>query len=73
MTSPTENDRWQRFHAAVDSLPEQQRQVFDMIWCLGGAQKAVAETLGVSEKTVKQRWKSAKQAVKAATDYPGPA
>ncbi len=70
ITSVTEADRWQRFHAAVDGLPEDEREVFQMAWYVGAEQKEIASALGCSESTVQRRWRRAKSKVEGATDDP---
>jgi len=61
-------ERWERFHAVVEKLPEDQREVFSLIWYLGLEQQAVADALGTSLRTVSRRWQEARQAVRAAVD-----
>lgn len=51
---------WAEFHAQVDQLPEDERAVFDLIWYQELSQATAAELLGVSERTVKRRWASAR-------------
>jgi RNA polymerase sigma-70 factor (ECF subfamily) len=70
MTSVTESDRWERFHAVVDRLPEREREVFGMAWYLGADQETIARTIGSSVPTVKRMWKTAKAIVAAGTDCP---
>ncbi|MFM7107835.1 MAG: RNA polymerase sigma factor [Planctomycetaceae bacterium] len=66
-------DRWAAFHRAVDALEPPQREVFDMVWYLGCDQKTVAAALGCSERTVKSRWKEAREAVRDRLDGEPPA
>ena len=40
---------------AIDKLPEDEREVFDLVRIQGLAQVEVAEVLGVSAKTVQRR------------------
>ncbi len=61
-------ERWERFHAVVEKLPEDQREVFSLIWYLGLEQQAVADALGTSLRTVSRRWQEARQAVRVALD-----
>lgn len=56
-------ERWESFHAAVESLPEEHREVFKMVWYLGVDQKTAAEALGVSIRTVARRWQEAREMV----------
>lgn len=58
-------DRWEAFHAAVEGLPEEHREVFRLGWYLGLDQKAAAETLGLSQSTVGRRWREAREMIQA--------
>jgi RNA polymerase sigma-70 factor (ECF subfamily) len=57
-------ERWEHFHAAVDALPAEQRDVFQLIWYLGLDQQAAADALGMSLRTLARRWQGARQAVR---------
>ena len=61
-------ERWEQFHAAVDALPDEQREVFKLAWYLGLNQRDAAKTLGISERTVARRWQEARQAVRLTLD-----
>src|SRR5579863_3849162 len=50
--APETLDAWARFHEAVDLLPEEERDVFSLIWYGEATQKEAAELLGISERTV---------------------
>jgi RNA polymerase sigma-70 factor (ECF subfamily) len=63
---PDDADRWEAFHAAIDALPPEPREVFHFVWYLGLDQKSIARLLGCSERTVKYRWRAAREAVRAA-------
>ena len=63
-------ERWERFHAVVEKLPEDQREVFSLIWYLGLEQQAVADALGTSLRTVSRRWQEARLAVRETLDHP---
>ena len=41
-------------------LPEAEREVFDLLWYEGLTQAEAARVLGVTDRTVKNRWRSAK-------------
>jgi RNA polymerase sigma factor (sigma-70 family) len=58
-------ERWEAFHAAVEGLPEEHREVFRLVWYLGLDQKAAAETLGASLSTVGRRWREAREMIQA--------
>lgn len=51
---------WAEFHAHVDRLPEEDRELFDLLWYQELSQAEVAGLLNVSERTVKRRWASAR-------------
>lgn len=63
-------DRWTAFHEAVTGLPAADREVFDCVWFMGCDQKTVARLLDCSPRTVKTRWRNARDAVRAALDGP---
>ena len=62
----TSLDRWTIFQETVERLPEDAREVFHLVWFLGADQKTIAGLLDCSERTVKTRWREAREAVKAA-------
>ena len=64
----TNLDRWTLFHEAIAALPDDEREVFQLVWYLGADQKSAATLLGCSERTVKSRWRAAREAVRAALD-----
>ena len=66
--SDTNLDRWTLFHEAIGNLPEDEREVFHLVWYLGADQKTIASLLDCSERTVKSRWRSAREAVRDALD-----
>jgi RNA polymerase sigma-70 factor (ECF subfamily) len=63
-------DRWEEFHAAVERLPDESREVFHLVWYLGADQKTIATLVGCSERTVKTRWREAREAIRTALDGP---
>jgi RNA polymerase sigma factor (sigma-70 family) len=50
---------WSEFHQQVDSLSEEEREVFDLLWYQGLSSAEAADLLGVCSRTVKRRWQSA--------------
>ena len=54
------------FHDVIDTLPTEQREVFHLVWYLGADQKTIARLLECSERTVKTRWREAREAVRQA-------
>jgi RNA polymerase sigma-70 factor (ECF subfamily) len=51
---------WTEFHQKVQQLPDAERAVFDLLWYEGLTQTEAAQVLGVTERTVKNRWRGAK-------------
>jgi RNA polymerase sigma-70 factor (ECF subfamily) len=51
---------WTEFHEKVQRLPGPEREVFDLLWYEGLTQAEAGSVLGVTERTVKNRWRSAK-------------
>jgi RNA polymerase sigma-70 factor (ECF subfamily) len=61
-------DRWQQFHETVERLTPELKEVFRLVWYLGADQKTIAAIMGCSERTVKNYWRQAREAVKSALD-----
>jgi RNA polymerase sigma factor (sigma-70 family) len=57
---PVDLEEWAEFHKAVERLPDTERETFQILWYNGMTQRQAAEVLGVSERTVKNRWRNAK-------------
>jgi RNA polymerase sigma factor (sigma-70 family) len=55
--------RWESFHRAVESLPEEHREVFKLVWYLGADRETAAKALGMSIRTVGRRWQEAREMV----------
>ena len=51
---------WGEFHARIAALPDEEREVFDLLWYQGLSQAEAAELLNVSERTIKRRWQAAR-------------
>lgn len=51
---------WTEFHRKVEGLPEDEREVFDLIWYQALTQEEAAKLIGVSLRTVKYRWRDAR-------------
>jgi RNA polymerase sigma-70 factor (ECF subfamily) len=51
---------WSDFHREVGSLPDEERQAFDLLFYQGLSQAEAAAVLEVSERTIKRRWQSAR-------------
>jgi RNA polymerase sigma factor (sigma-70 family) len=53
-------EMWANFHEQVEHLPDEDKEVFDLLWYQQLPQAEVAQLLDVSERTVKRRWASAR-------------
>jgi len=51
---------WTEFHRQAEELPEEEREIFDLLWYQGLTQAEAATLLNISERTVKRRWQSAR-------------
>jgi RNA polymerase sigma factor (sigma-70 family) len=63
---PENLEDWTRFHEVVDDLPDDQREVFSLLWYEGMNQPEACSVLDVSLKTVKRRWQAARLAIHSA-------
>ena len=60
---PEDLEGWTRFHEVVAALPDDERQVFNLLWYQGLTQSEAAVLLGVTERTVRRRWVAARCAI----------
>jgi RNA polymerase sigma factor (sigma-70 family) len=51
---------WSAFHEHAAALPDEEREVFDLVWYQGLTQVEAAELLRVNVRTIKRRWLSAR-------------
>jgi RNA polymerase sigma-70 factor (ECF subfamily) len=65
---PSRLEAWAEFHRQVSALPEELREVFDLIWYQGLSRHEAAEVIGVSERTLMRRWQEARLAIYDALD-----
>jgi RNA polymerase sigma-70 factor (ECF subfamily) len=66
-SGPLSQLQWQEFHEHVQDLPDEEREVFDLIFYQALPQAEVAKLLNVSVPTVKRRWRSARLLLHQAT------
>lgn len=59
-SEPTSLAEWTEFHEAAQKLPDAEREVFELYWYEGLDQKTIASILSITDRTVKNRWRSAK-------------
>ena len=52
---PDSLDDWTAFHEATQRLPDESREVFDLVWYAGLQQTEAAELLNVSRRTIIRR------------------
>jgi RNA polymerase sigma factor (sigma-70 family) len=52
---------WEEFHRAVEKLPGDEREAFELVWYHGLSQEEAAEILGVDKSTVKRRCRRARE------------
>lgn len=57
---------WSAFHEQVAALPDNEREVFDLLWYQGLTQAEAAELLHVDVRTIKRRWLSARMTLQDA-------
>lgn len=53
--------RWARLHESAEKLPDEERELFHIVWYLGAKQEEAARLLDCSVRTVKRRWESVKR------------
>ncbi|MEI8371589.1 MAG: sigma-70 family RNA polymerase sigma factor [Planctomycetota bacterium] len=47
---------WTEFHEHVEALPEEVREVFNLLWYEQMSQEEAAKVLGVTTRTIRRRW-----------------
>lgn len=57
---PASLNEWTEFHQLVETLPDEEREVFDLLWYQQLTQEQAAEILGVAVRTVRRRWQDAR-------------
>lgn len=65
---PLTLEDWTRFHEAVEILPDEQKEVFELLWYQGFTQQEISTMLDVSLRTIKRRWQEARLTIHAAMD-----
>ncbi len=51
---------WAEMHEVIGALPDEEREVFDLLWYNDVPQEEAAEMLKISVRQLKRRWRSAK-------------
>jgi RNA polymerase sigma factor (sigma-70 family) len=57
--TPAALGRWSAFHEAAAALPDEEREVFGLLFYHGLTQAEVAGVLQISDRTVRRQWHSA--------------
>jgi RNA polymerase sigma-70 factor (ECF subfamily) len=57
---PSRLAAWSEFHEQIQALPDEEREIFDLLWYQGLSQAEAGELLHISERTVKRRWQAAR-------------
>ena len=57
---PFSPEQWVEFYEVLDTLPEDERTVVDLLWFEGLTQAEAGIALGVNERTIRRRWYSAR-------------
>ncbi len=57
---PQSVEDWTAFHEEVEKLPDEEREVFGLLWYGGMNQANAAKVLGISLATLKRRWQAAR-------------
>ena len=59
-SGPATLAQWTEFHEAIQRLPAEQRELFDLLYYCGLTQAEAALQLRVAEITVRRRWRTAR-------------
>ena len=57
---PQQLAAWTEFHNKIESLGDEDRAMFDLLWYQELTQGEAATILGISERTVQRRWQQAR-------------
>ena len=57
---PSDLAEWTEFHEQVEAMPEEEREVFNLVWYEQMTHEQGAEMLGVTTRTVRRRWQDAR-------------
>ncbi len=57
---PSQLNQWSEFHLAIEQLPDEQREVTELLFYHELEQAEAAELMGVSVRTIKRYWRDAK-------------
>lgn len=60
--------RWSLLHQSAERLPDEERELFHLVWYIGLKQDEAARMLNCSVRTVKRRWESVKRLLRESID-----
>src|SRR5947209_3928600 len=69
---PEDLASWSAFHAQVEALPDEEREVVNLLFYEQLTQQEAATVLGVSLRTVKRLWQSARYLLRQGLNEQGP-
>jgi RNA polymerase sigma factor (sigma-70 family) len=55
---PSRMTSWTELHRLVEGMPEEDREIFDLLWYQGLSQPEASRLLGMAERTLKRRWQA---------------
>ena len=58
--SPEQLSEWTEFHTYIENLPDDQRQLFDLLWYQGLTLNETSDLLGIPLRTLGRAWKLAR-------------
>jgi RNA polymerase sigma-70 factor (ECF subfamily) len=69
---PEDLEAWSAFHAQVEALPDEEKEVVNLLFYEALTQEEAASVLGISLRTVKRRWHSARCHLRQKLNEPEP-
>jgi RNA polymerase sigma-70 factor (ECF subfamily) len=51
---------WTEFHEHIGMLPDEEQEVFNLLWYEQLTHEQAAEVLGVTTRTIRRRWQDAR-------------
>lgn len=69
---PEDLEAWSAFHAQVEALPDEEKEVVNLLFYEALSQEEAASVLGISLRTVKRRWHSARCRLREKLNEPEP-
>lgn len=70
--NPQQAIGWGLFHETIENLPEDQKEIVELLWYHGLSQVAAAEVMGLSIKQIRGLWRNARLQLHDAMQGEGP-